>query len=140
MAQPWRDDDVADILRQSKTIAVVGLSDDRFRPSYGVARYLQQDGYRIVPVNPNEAEVLGEKAYATLSDVPLAIDVVDVFRRPEHALDVVQQAIRAGAKTIWLQPGTGTEEAAELARQAGLKVVLNRCMATEARRLHAAVK
>src|SRR5579871_3823883 len=111
MAQPWRDDDVADILRQSKTIAVVGLSDDRFRPSYGVARYLQQDGYRIVPVNPNEAEVLGEKAYATLSDVPLAIDVVDVFRRPEHALDVVQQAIRAGAKTIWLQPGTGTEEA-----------------------------
>lgn len=139
MAEPWRDDDAAEILRQSKTIAVVGLSDDRFRPSYGVARYLQQDGYRIVPVNPNEVEVLGEKAYARLADVPLAIDVVDVFRRPVYALDVVEQAIASGARTVWLQPGTGTEEAAERARRAGLKVVLNRCMATEARRLHAAL-
>jgi len=140
MTVPWRDDDYAEILRDSKTIAVVGLSNDRFRPSYGVARYLQQEGFRIIPVNPHETEVLGERAYATLGDVPEHIDVVDVFRRADHALDVVDQAIRAGASTVWLQPGTGTQAAAERARDAGLKVVLNHCMATESRRLHAAVE
>jgi uncharacterized protein len=136
---PWQDDDVADILRQSKTIAVVGLSNDRFRPSYGVARYLQQEGYEILPVNPNETEVLGATAFRTLAEVPRPVDVVDVFRRPEYAMDVVEQAIAASARSVWLQPGTGTEEAAERARRAGLKVVLNRCMATEARRLHGAL-
>jgi uncharacterized protein len=135
----WQDDDVADILRQSKTIAVVGLSNDRFRPSYGVARYLQQEGYEIFPVNPNETEVLGAPAASRLADLRVPVDVVDVFRRPQHAMDVVEQAIAIGARSVWLQPGTGTEEAAQRARRAGLKVVLNRCMATEARRLHGAL-
>ena len=137
MALPWRDDDCAAILRDAKTIAVVGLSNDRFRPSYGVAHYLQQEGYRIIPVNPNETEVLGEKAYADLLEVPDPVDVVDVFRRPQFVPEVVEQASRIGAKAVWLQPGAGSQVAAEGARSAGLKVVLNRCMATELHKLHA---
>jgi len=137
MPLPWRDDDYAEILRQSKTIAVVGLSNDRFRPSYGVARYLQQEGYRIIPVNPHETEVLGETAYPDLLRLSQAVDVVDVFRRPEFVPQVVEQAIRIGAKAIWLQLGVGTQQTAERAREAGLKVVLNQCMATELRKLHA---
>jgi predicted CoA-binding protein len=139
MTLPWEDDDHAEILRESKTIAVVGLSNDKFRPSFGVARYLQQEGYRIVPVNPHETEVLGERAYPSLLDLPFKVDVVDVFRRPQFALEVVDQAIQIGARAVWLQPGVGSYAAANRARQAGLKVVLNRCMATERHKLHALV-
>ena len=138
MALSWEDDDCAEILQTSKTIAVVGLSNDRFRPSYGVAHYLQQEGYRIIPVNPHETVVLGEAAYPDLPRVPERVDVVDVFRRPQFVPDVLEQALEIGARTLWLQPGTGSQAVAERARQAGLKVVLNRCMATELRRLHAA--
>jgi len=136
MALSWQDDDCALILRESRTIAVVGLSNDRFRPSWGVAHYLQQEGYRIIPVNPNEAEVLGEKSYPDLLSVPLPIDVVDVFRRPQFVPEVVAQAASIGAKAVWMQPGAGSAAAAEQARSAGLKVVVNRCMATELERLH----
>jgi predicted CoA-binding protein len=132
----WRDDDYEDILSHSKTVAVVGLSNDRFRPSYGVARYLQQQGYRIIPVNPHETEVLGERAYPTLLDVPEPVDVVDVFRRPDFVPEVIEQAIQVGARAVWLQRGVGSLAAAKRARDAGLKVVLNRCMATELHNLH----
>jgi predicted CoA-binding protein len=139
MALVWQDDDYAEILRQTKTIAVVGLSNDRFRPSYGVARYLQQEGYRIIPVNPYETEVLGQKAYPDLVHVPEPVDVVDVFRRPRFVPEVLQQALAIGAKVLWLQPGAGSTHVAQQARQAGLKVVLNHCMATELRNLHATI-
>lgn len=139
MACSWIDDDYEQILRESRTIAVVGLSNDRFRPSWGVAHYLQQEGYTIVPVNPHEAEVLGEKSYPALLDVPQKVDVVDVFRRPQFVDEVVEQAIRIGAKAVWFQRGVGTTAAAQRARDAGLKVVLNRCMATELHKLHALV-
>jgi len=136
MPLSWQDDDYEQILRESKTIAVVGLSNDQFRPSYGVARYLQQEGYRIIPVNPHEGEVLGQPAYPDLASVPEPVDVVDVFRNARYAAEIVQQAQQVGAKAVWLQPGAGTLAAAEQARAAGLKVVLNRCMATELERLH----
>jgi predicted CoA-binding protein len=138
MALPWRDDDYATILRDARTIAVVGLSNDRFRPSYGVARYLQQEGYRIIPVNPHETEVLGEHAYPSLADVPEPVDVVDVFRQSKYVPEVIDQAIQAGAKTVWLQRGVGAVADAQRARDAGLAVVFNQCMATELHKLHAA--
>ncbi|HLG71569.1 MAG TPA: CoA-binding protein [Chloroflexota bacterium] len=137
MVPAWQDDDYAEILSESKVIAVVGLSNDRFRPSWGVAHYLQQEGYRIIPVNPHETSVLGEKSYASLLDVPEKIDVVDVFRRPEFVDEVVDQAAAVGAKVVWLQRGVGTVASAQRAREAGLKVVLNQCMATELHKLHA---
>lgn len=137
MTLSWRDDGYAKILRESKTVAVVGLSHDRFRPSYGVAHYLQQEGYRIIPVNPNEVEVLGQQAYASLLDVPVPIDVVDVFRRSQFVPEIVDQAIEVGAKTIWLQRGVGAVTDAQRARDAGLQVVFNQCMATELHKLHA---
>src|SRR6476660_10130879 len=106
-------DPVLDILRQYKTIAVVGLSSDGMRPSHGVAAYLQSAGYRILPVNPNEREVLGEKSYARLEDVPEKIEIVDVFRRAEDVPPVVEGAIRVGAKVVWMQLGIENAEAAE---------------------------
>ena len=124
-------DTIAAILKSAKTIAVVGLSSKPHRASFGVARYLQSVGYRIVPVNPRESEVLGERAYARLEDVPVRIDVVDVFRRSEHVPEIVESAIRVGAKAIWLQEGVVHEGAAERARQAGLLVVMDRCMLKE---------
>jgi len=136
MALPWRDDDYAKILRESKTIAVVGLSNDRFRPSYGVAHYLQQEGYRIIPVNPHETQVLGERAYASLVDIAEPVDVVDVFRRSQFVAEIVDQTISLGAKAIWLQRGVGSVVDAQRAREAGLAVVLNQCMATELHKLH----
>lgn len=139
MTGAWQDDDYARILRESKTIAVVGLSNDRFRPSYGVARYLQQEGYRIIPVNPFETEVLGEQAYPDLLSVSETVDVVDVFRRPQYVPDIVEQAILIGAKTVWLQAGICVRSAGERARAAGLKMVMNRCMATELHRQRALV-
>jgi uncharacterized protein len=137
MTLSWRDDDYAKILRESKAIAVVGLSNDRFRPSYGVAHYLQQEGYRIIPVNPHETEVLGERVYGSLLDIPEPVDVVDVFRRSQFVPEIVDQAIRIGAKAVWLQRGVGSVMDAQHARDAGLEVVWNQCMATELHKLHA---
>ncbi len=116
------------ILNECQTIAVVGLSSNQMRPSYGVARYMQQKGYRIIPVNPNETEVLGEKAYASLADVPEKFDLVDIFRRSEEAGHHVDEAIRLGAKAVWMQDGVIDEAAAERAQDAGLMVVMDDCI------------
>lgn len=126
---------IAEMLKNSKTIAVVGLSGTRMRPSYGVAEYMQRAGYRIIPVNPQEAEILGEKCYARLEDVPEPIDIVDVFRRSEFVPEIVDSAIAVGAKALWLQEGVIHETAAEKARQAGLSVVMDRCILKEHARL-----
>jgi predicted CoA-binding protein len=126
---------VAEILQQSRTIAVVGLSSKRFRPSYGVAEYMQRAGYRIIPVNPEESEVLGEKSYQDLDSVPEAVDIVDIFRRSEFVAEIVEAAIRKGAKAIWMQEGVIHEEAARRAAEAGLDVVMDRCILKEHRRL-----
>ena len=125
---------IAELLRDSRVIAVVGLSNRRFRPSYGVSQYMQSVGYRIIPVNPNATEVLGEKAYARLEDVPEQVDIVNVFRRPEYVPDIVESAIRMGAKAIWLQEDVVHEDAAQRAREAGLTVVMDRCILKEHRR------
>src|SRR5713226_6853281 len=118
----------SEILRRSKTIAVVGLSKKRFRPSYGVSEYMQHAGYRIIPVNPAETEVLGEKAYPDLESIPEPVDLVNIFRRPELVPPIVDSAIRIGAKAVWMQEGVIHEEAAEKARAAGLAVVMDRCI------------
>jgi uncharacterized protein len=110
------------------TIAVVGLSSRPHRPSYEVARYLQEHGYRIVPVNPNEIEVLGERAYPTLADVPDPIDVVDVFRRAEETPAIASAAVAAGARVLWLQEGIVNEEAARIATEGGLEVIMGVCI------------
>lgn len=123
------------LLRNAKTIAVVGLSSRRSRPSYGVSEYMQSMGYRIVPVNPNETEVLGEKAWPSLEAVPEHIDIVDVFRRSESVPEIVDAAIRIGARGIWLQEGVIHEAAAEKARTAGLEVVMDRCILKEHRKM-----
>jgi uncharacterized protein len=119
------------ILDECKTIAVVGLSSNPIRPSYGVARYMQQSGYRIIPVNPNETEALGEKAYANLADVPENFDLVDIFRRSEEAGAHVDEAIRLGARAVWLQEGVIDQDAAQRALEAGLMVVMDRCILKE---------
>ena len=126
---------VAEILQHSRTIAVVGLSSKRFRPSYGVAEYMQRAGYRIIPVNPEESEVLGEKCYPDLDSVPEAIDIVDIFRRSEFVPEIVEAAIRKGAKAVWMQEGVTHEEAARRAVEAGLDVVMDRCILKEHRRM-----
>jgi predicted CoA-binding protein len=111
-----------------KTIAVVGLSPKEIRPSYGVAKYLQSVGYKIIPVNPGNPEILGEKSYPTLKDIPVEVDVVDVFRKPEHVMPITEAAIEIGAKAIWFQDGVINEEAAKKAEDAGLLVVMDDCM------------
>jgi len=126
---------IRDLLRDSHTIAVVGLSGKKFRPSYGVAEYMQKEGYRIIPVNPNETEVLGEKSYARIEDIPEHIDIVDIFRRPEFVGPVVDSAIKIGAATVWMQEGVVHEQAAQKARDAGLAVVMDRCILKEHMRL-----
>ena len=131
------DTEIETILRISRNIAVVGLSSRSNRPSFGVSEYLQSVGYRIIPVNPNEDEVLGEKAYACLEDVPEKIDLVDIFRRSEFVVPVVESAIRIGAKVVWMQEGVIHEEAAQRARDAGLAVIMDRCILKEHRRLAA---
>jgi uncharacterized protein len=125
----------AEILKRSRTIAVVGISPNPMRPSNGVAEYLKRAGYRIIPVNPNQTEVLGEKCYARLEDVPEKIDLVDIFRRSEFVPEIVESAIRVGARAVWMQEGVIHEEAAERAREAGLDVVMDRCTLKEHRRL-----
>jgi uncharacterized protein len=126
---------IPDLLRSSRTIAVVGLSGKKFRPSYGVAEYMQSQGYRIIPVNPNESEVLGEKTYRSLEDIPEHIDIVDIFRRSEFVGPIVDSAIRVGANAVWMQEGVVHEEAAQKARDAGLVVVMDRCILKEHMRL-----
>jgi len=122
------------ILRAAKTIAVVGLSSNPMRASHGVAEYLKNAGYRIIPVNPNETEVLGEKAYARLEDIPESVDIVDVFRRAEEVAAVAESAVRIGAKVLWMQLGIENAEAAEKARAAGLVVVEDSCLMVEHKR------
>jgi uncharacterized protein len=124
-------DPVYELLKSGHTIAIVGLSNRHHRPSYGVAQYLQSAGYRIVPVNPVETEVLGEKCYARLEDIPEHVDIVDIFRRSEFVPDIVESAIRVGASGLWMQEGVIHAEAAERARQAGLFVIMNACILKE---------
>ena len=131
------DDAIRRILEATRTIAVVGLSSKPDRPSHDVAAYLQRAGYRIVPVNPRETEVLGEPAYATLRDIPadLPIDLVDVFRRAEETPEVAREAVAIGARTLWLQLGIANDEARAIAEDAGLTVIMDRCLKVDHRRL-----
>ena len=133
------DQEIAQLLSTARTIAVVGLSGDPDRPSFGVAQYLQSKGYRILPVNPTIDSVLGEKSYASVSEIPekvgIKVDIVDVFRRPEFVPALAEEAIKIGARCLWLQLGVVHEEAARRARDAGLLVVMDRCLAVERLRL-----
>jgi predicted CoA-binding protein len=126
-----------DILRAYRTIAVVGLSNDRRRDSHSVSQYMQAAGYRIIPVNPTESEVLGEKAYPDLASVPEPVEIVDIFRRPEYIPAIVDQAIAIGAKVIWMQEGIVSEAAAAKGRAAGLEVVMDSCIRTVHQRMAA---
>jgi len=121
-------DVIRDLLESSKVIAVVGLSSRTSRPSYGVSRSMQSAGYRIIPVNPAETEILGERCYARLEDILEKVDIVNIFRRPEAVPEIVESAIRISARAIWMQEGVVNEAAAERARQAGLIVVMDRCI------------
>lgn len=134
------DEDMRDILRGVETIAVVGLSPNPFRPSYGVAGYLQRAGYRIVPVNPNYSEVLGERSYPSLSAVPFPIDIADIFRRPDALPEVVEDAIRANVSRLWFQIGVVNVPAIQRALDAGIQVVVDRCLKVEHGRLLASAK
>jgi predicted CoA-binding protein len=122
------DAELRSILGDARTIAVVGLSSDPRRVSHRIARYLQSRDYRVIPVNPNETEVLGEKSYASLRDVPERVDVVDVFRRPEYTPDIARDAVAAGAKVLWLQSGIINDEARRIGEEAGLEVVMGVCI------------
>jgi predicted CoA-binding protein len=122
---------IREILHNARTIAIVGLSSNSLRPSYYVGFYLQRHGFRVIPVNPNENEALGEKAYASLSDVPDAIDVVDVFRAPQFVPAIAEEAVKIGAKALWLQFGVISGKGAEIAAAGGLQVVMDRCMKVE---------
>ena len=125
-----------EILKSCNTVAVVGISSDETRPSYRVGKYLQDQGYKIIPVNPKESQVLGKTCYPDLKAIPEKIDVVDIFRRSEDVPPIVDQAIEIGAGAVWMQEGIKHEGAAEKARQAGLKVVQDRCMLKEHRLLN----
>jgi predicted CoA-binding protein len=129
------DEVLEEVLRRYRRVAVVGLSDRPDRPSYGVAAYLQGVGYEITPVNPTIAQALGVPAVGALADVPPPLEIVDVFRRPEHVPPVAEEALRAGARVLWLQEGIVHEAAAARARAAGLIVVQDRCIYKEHRRL-----
>jgi uncharacterized protein len=128
-------DELRKIYEDTKTIAVVGASEDPRKPSHSIPRYLQQEGFRIIPVNPKGGEILGEKAFASLQEIEEPIDVVDVFRPSEETPDIARSAVEAGAKVLWLQEGIESEEAERIASQAGLKVVMNRCMGATHRQL-----
>jgi uncharacterized protein len=133
MASVPQADPVTELLRRAKTIAVVGLSSNPLRPSHGVAAFLQSQGYRIIPVNPQIESCLGEKAYASLLEAPEKIDIVNIFRRPEFVEEVVDQAIQLKVPAIWMQEDVIHEKAAEKARKAGLFVVMDRCILKEHR-------
>jgi hypothetical protein len=127
-------DEITELLKRAKTIAVVGLSDSPLRPSHGVAAYMQSQGYRIIPVNPTIKGALGERAVGALSEIQEKIDIVDVFRRADGVPEVVDEAIRLGVPAIWLQEGVIHEEAAAKARKAGIFVVMDKCILKEHRR------
>jgi len=129
------DTQLTELLRRANTIAVVGLSGNRTRASYGVSRFLQRQGYRVIPVNPNETEVLGEHAYPSLRDVPDDIDIVNIFRRSEKVPEVVDDALQKGTRCIWMQEGIINNGAAQKAEEAGVPVVMNRCILKELARL-----
>ena len=133
MASLPQSDPIADLLNRAKTIAVVGLSDSPLRPSHGVSAYMQSHGYRIVPVNPNIRECLGQKAYPSLTEVPEKIDIVNIFRRSEYVEEIVDQAIQLKVPAIWMQEEVVHEKAAEKARKAGIFVVMDRCILKEHR-------
>ena len=128
-------DEISELLSAAKTIAVVGLSDKPWRPSFGVSAYMQKQGYRIIPVNPNITESLDEKAYKRLEDVPDTIDIVNIFRQPGHVGPIVDAAIQLGARCIWMQEGVVDYEAAARAEAAGIPVIVNRCILKYHRRL-----
>jgi hypothetical protein len=131
-APPYQDPvEIAAILRDAKTIAVVGLSPNELRPSNFVGFYLMRHGYRVIPVNPVESEILGERSYPSLGEIPFAVDVVDVFRRPDAVPEIAREAVAAGAGALWLQFGVISPEGAELAARGGLRVVMDRCMKVE---------
>ncbi len=123
------------ILKESHTIAVVGLSADWFRPSYFAAKYMQEHGYKVIPVNPKYAEILGERCYPDLKSIPEKVDIVDVFRKSEDCVPIAHEAVAIGAKKLWLQIGVINEEARQIAETAGLEVVMNRCVKIEYARL-----
>ena len=129
------DQKIKEILQKYKKVAVVGLSSDPVRPSNAVARYLQGRGYKIIPVNPKETEILGERAYPDLTSIPEKMEIVDIFRKPEHVPAIVEEAIKVGTKVIWMQEGVVDHTAANLASQKGITVIMDRCMAKECRSL-----
>lgn len=129
------DTELAKLLRETKTIAVVGLSSNPMRPSFGVSRFLQRQGYRIIPVNPNETEVLGERAYPSVKEVPEKVDIINIFRRPARVPEVIDDALAKGARCIWMQEGVVNHEAARKAEEAGMSVVMDRCILKEMARL-----
>ena len=135
-----RQDELRSLLGEARVIAVVGASSKDWRPSHGVAVYLQEHGYRIIPINPNEREVLGERAYPTLRDIPdgVHVDVVDVFRRAEHTPEVARDAVAIGARVLWLQEDIVSEEAARIASEGGLDVIMGVCIKKVRQRLMAA--
>lgn len=133
MASLPQSDPIAELLKRAKNIAVVGLSSNPLRPSHGVSAYMQSHGYRIVPVNPHVKECLGERAYATILEVPRKIDIVNIFRRPEYVEEVVDQAIQLKVPAIWMQQEVIHEKAAQKAREAGIFVVMDRCILLEHR-------
>jgi predicted CoA-binding protein len=130
-AAPPPPDPILDLLKRSHTIAVVGLSDRPLRPSHGVSAYMQTHGYRIIPVNPKIGSALGERAYGSLLEVPGKIDIINIFRRPEHVEEIVDQAIQLKIPAIWMQEEVVHERAAEKARRAGIFVVMDRCILRE---------
>jgi predicted CoA-binding protein len=127
--------EISQVLHNARTIAVVGISGKRYRPSYGVSEYMQRAGYKIIPVNPHETSVLGEKCYPDLDSIQEPVDIVDIFRRSECVPEIVEAAIRIGAKVIWMQEGVINHEAAKRAEEAGLQVVMDRCILKDHRRL-----
>ena len=135
MSSTLNDAQLAALLTEAKTIAVVGLSSNPMRASFGVSQHLQSTGYHIIPVNPKETEVLGEKSYASLLDVPEAVDIVDIFRRSDSVPEVVDEAIEKGTRCIWMQEGVVNQEAAAKAQAAGIPVVMDLCILKELRRL-----
>lgn len=132
-----KDEEIKDILRNVKKVAVIGISPKEERPSYIVASYLKSKGYRIIPVRPDGEEILGEKVYHSLSEIPkeIGVDVVDIFRRSEDVPPIVEEAIQRGVKVVWMQEGVIHKEAGEEAEKAGLKVIMDRCMKKEHQRL-----
>ena len=126
---------IAELLKTAKTIAVVGLSSNPSRPSFGVSRFLQRQGFRIIPVNPQETEVLGERSYPSIKDIPEQIDIVNIFRRPARVPEVVDEVIQKGARCVWMQEGVVSHEGARKAEAAGIPVVMDRCILKEMARL-----